>query len=154
MNTQQTDLNASQVNIEQRMRTVRTLWVGLLASIGMYYVFTLIAGRPENLASNNTLSMALLIGGVSTTLVSFVVKNKLIRRAIDERQVLHVQPGYLVAWVITEFAALLGLVDFFATNNPYFYVLFIIAALADLFHFPRREHFENASFRGSPELLI
>jgi hypothetical protein len=146
MNTQQTDPNGAPMNIEQRMRTVRTLWFALLASIGMYYVFTIVAGRPENLVPNNTLSLALLIGGAATTLMSFVVKNKLISRAIEQRQVLHVQHGYLVAWVMSEAAALLGLLDFFATNDPYFYVLFIIAALADVLHFPRREHFENASF--------
>jgi hypothetical protein len=146
MNTRQTNSNGAEINIEQRMRTVRTLWFGLLGSIGMYYVLTLIADRPESLAPNNTLSLALLIAGVSTALVSFVVKNKLISRAIEERQVLHVQQGYLVAWVITEFAALLGLVDFFTTNDPYFYVLFIVAAVVDVLHFPRREHFKQASF--------
>ena len=146
MNTQQTDPHGTHVNLEQRMRTVRTLWFALLASIGMYYVFTLVADRPENLESNNTLSLALLIGGISTTLISFVLKNRLISRAIEQRQVLHVQHAYLVAWVMTELAALLGLLDFFATNDPYFYVLFIIAALGDLLHFPRRQHFESASF--------
>lgn len=47
---------------------------------------------------------------------------------------------------MSEVAALLGLLDFFITSDPYFYALFIIAALGELFHFPRREHFENASF--------
>ena len=140
------------MNIELRMRTVRTLWFALLASIVMYYVFTLVAGRPENVVVNNTLSLAFLIVGVATTLMSFVIKNKLITRAIEQRQPLHVQHGYLVAWVMSELAALLGLVDFFVTANPYFYVLLIIAALGDLLHFPRREHFENASFNPSLDL--
>ena len=140
------------MNIELRMRTVRTLWFALLASIVMYYVFTLVAGRPENVVLNNTLSLAFLIVGVATTLMSFVVKNKLITRAIEQRQPLHVQHGYLVAWVMSELAALLGLVDVFVTANPYFYVLLIIAALGDLLHFPRREHFENASFNPSLDL--
>ena len=150
MNTRQTD--DAPMNIELRMRTVRTLWFALLASIVMYYVFTLVAGRPENVVLNNTLSLAFLIVGVATTLMSFVVKNKLITRAIEQRQPLHVQHGYLVAWVMSELAALLGLVDVFVTANPYFYVLLIIAALGDLLHFPRREHFENASFNPSLDL--
>jgi hypothetical protein len=145
MNTQPIDPKRAQLNIEQRMRTVRILWFGLLASVAMYYLFTILAGRPENLARNDTFSLALLIGGVSTVLVSFLIKKKLVNQAIEQRQALHVQQGYLVAWVICEMAALLGLLDFFLTSHPHYYVLFIVAALGDLLHFPRREHFEQAS---------
>ncbi len=142
MNAQPTDV---QISIEQRMRTVRTLWIALLLSIGMYYVFTRVAGRPENVQPNDTLSLALLIAGVAAVLVSFLVKKKLVGQAIEQRQILHVQHGYLVAWVVCEFAALLGLLDFFLTSHAHFYVLLIVAAVGDLLHFPRREHFEHAS---------
>jgi drug/metabolite transporter (DMT)-like permease len=145
MNTQPIDPKRSQTNIEARIRTVRTLWLALLLSIVMYYVFTIFAGRPENLERNDTMSLALLIVGVATVLVSFLVKKKLVNQAIEQRQTLHVQQGYLVAWVMCEVAALLGLLDFFLTSHPHFYVLFIVAALGDLLHFPRREHFELAS---------
>lgn len=131
------------------MRTVRILWLAMTMSVVMYYVFTRIAERPENVQPNQQLSLALLVGAVSTTLISFLIKSKLVGKAIEQRQVLHVQQGYLVAWVVTEFAALLGLVDFFMTSDPYFYVLMIIGGIGQLLHFPRREHFENASF-GSP----
>jgi hypothetical protein len=145
MNTQPIDPKRSQTNIEARIRTVRTLWLALLLSIVMYYVFTIFAGRPETLERNDTMSLALLIVGVATVLVSFLVKKKLVNQAIEQRQTLHVQQGYLVAWVMCEVAALLGLLDFFLTSHPHFYVLFIVAALGDLLHFPRREHFELAS---------
>ena len=128
------------------MRTVRTLWLALLVNVGLFYFLTRVATRPENLEPNNTLSLALLAAGVSTVLVSFVVKSKLVSRAIEQRQVQQVQQGYIVAWAMSEVAALLGLLDFFITSDPYFFALFIIAALGELFHFPRREHFENASF--------
>jgi len=147
-----TNQNNAQMNIEQRMRTVRTLWLGLLFSVGLYYLFTIYAGRPENLQPNSTVSLALLAAGVSTTLVSFLVKNKLIGRAIEQRQVQQVQQGYIVAWAMCEVAAVLGVMDFFLTSDPYFYVLFIIAALGELLHYPRREHFENASFNPSINL--
>ncbi len=147
MNLQPTDPNGAPVNIDERMRSVRTVWFALLLSIGLYYLLTILAERPENLP-NNTLSLALLAVGVSTALISFLVKSKLISRAIEQRQVLRVQQGYVVAWAMSEVAALLGLLDFFVTSDPYFYVLIIIAAVADLLHFPRREHFENASFKS------
>jgi len=144
-----TNPNTAETNLEQRMRTVRTLWLAITVSVVMYYVFTRLAERPESLQPNQPLSLALLVGAVSTTLVSFLIKSKLVGKAIEQRQVQHVQQGYLVAWVVTEIAALLGLVDFFMTSDPYFYVLMIIAGIGQLLHFPRREHFESASF-GSP----
>lgn len=139
-------------NIEQRMRTVRILWLVLLTNVGLLYLLTNFADRPENLEPNSTLSLALLAAGVSTTLVSFLIKNKLINRAIEQRQVQQVQQGYIVAWAMCEVSALLGLMDFFLTNDAYFYVFFIIAALGELLHYPRREHFENASLSPSINL--
>ena len=123
------------------------LWLALLLSVGMYYVFTLFSGRPENLQRNDTLSLALLIAGVAAVLVSFLIKKKLVSQGIEQRQPLHVQQGYLVAWVICELAALLGLMDFFLTSHLHFYVLFIVAVIGDLLHYPRREHFEEAAVR-------
>ena len=126
------------------MRTVRVLWLAITMSIVMYYVFTRIAERPEN-QPNAQLSLALLVGAIATTLVSFLIRSKLVGKAIEQRQVLHVQQGYLVAWVVTEIGALLGLVDFFTTGHSHFYVLLIIAGIGQLLHFPRREHFDSAS---------
>lgn len=152
MKPQSPDPNRPQMDIEQRMRTVRILWLGLLASVGLYYGFTIVSGRPENLEPNHTLSLALLAAGVSTTLISFLVKSKLVNRAIEQREVQQVQQGYIVAWAMSEVAALLGLLDFFLTSDPYFYALFIIAALGEILQFPRREHFENASFSSPMNL--
>ena len=146
MNTRPIDPKGAQMTIEARMRTVRILWLALFLSIGMYYLFTLFRGRPENLPTNDMLSLALLIGGVAAVLVSFLIKKKLVSQAIEQRQAQNVQQAYLVAWVICEMTALLGLIDFFVTSHPHYYLLFILAALGDLLHFPRREHFEHAMF--------
>jgi len=60
-----------------------------------------------------------------------------------------VQQAYLLAWALTEVAAMLGLLDFLATNDRYYYGFFLIAACGQLIHFPKREHVENAFFRSS-----
>lgn len=145
MNAQPTDPNRVQVSIDQRLRTARTLWIALLVAIGFYYMVTVFAQRSEGLRPNDALSLALLVAGVATVLASFLLKNKLVNQAIKQRQVQNVQNGYLVAWVSCELAALLGLFDYFMTSHPHSYVLFIVAAVGDLFHYPRREHFEQAS---------
>jgi len=138
-----------QTNFELRIRTLRVLWIAMLLSVAVYYVFTLYVGRPENVEPNSTLFLAFVVVGLSTTLVSFLVKNKLLSRAVEQQQVQMVQPAYVVAWALTEVAALLGVLDFFATGDRYYYVLFIIAALGQLLHYPRREDVVNASTKTS-----
>jgi multisubunit Na+/H+ antiporter MnhG subunit len=136
-----------QQDIEPRMRTMRTIWSAMLMSIGFYYAFTFFAKRPENVEPNSTLFLVLVGIAVSTVLLSFPVKNKLISQAIEQQHVPLVQQSYIVAWALSEVPALLGLLDFYLTGNRYFYVLFLIAVFAQLLHFPRREHVINASFK-------
>ena len=120
----------------------------MLSSIGAYYVLTLFAGRPENVEPNDTLFLALVAFALSTTLISVPIKNKLLRRAVEQQQVQLVQQGHIVAWALCEVAALLGVLDFFMTGDRYYYILFIIAACGQLLHFPRRDDVANAWAKG------
>ena len=134
----------TQQKVELRLRTMRTLWMGMMLSIVGYFVLTLFAGRSEDLEPNPTLSLILLAVAASAALVSFPLKSKLLNRAIEQQQVPMVQQAYIVAWAITEVGGLLGVLDFFTTGDRYYYLLFMIAALGQLLHFPRREHMLNA----------
>ena len=127
---------------------MRTLWIAMFLSVGLYYMFTVFQGRSEDIKPNNNLSLMLVGVGLLTTLISFPVKNRLLTRAVEQQQVQLVQQGYIVAWAIAEVAALLGMLDFFLNGNRYYSILFIIAACGQLLHFPRREPVINASFRS------
>ena len=133
--------------IELRLRTMRILWIALLFSIVMYYVYTMVVGRPENAAPNDTIFLVSVAVGFVTIILSFVIKNKALANAATQQKVELVQPGYIVAWALCEVSALLGMLVFFATSSRYYYLLFILGALAQLVHFPRREHLLNASFK-------
>ena len=141
--------NNPQTEIELRIRTLRTLWFALLGSIGIYYGFTLVVERREGLESNPSLSLSLMCVAILMVLVAFVIKAKLLSKALEQQSTGMVQQAYVVTWAITEIAALLGLIDFFVTNVRYYFVLLIIAALGVLLHFPRREHVVNAAFKSS-----
>ena len=141
----QSDPNA---NIELRIRTIRTLWIALLLSIGGYFVVTIFVKPSADIAPNPTLSLILLIAGISTTLISFLIKNKLLTRAVDQQQVPLVQQAYVTAWAVNEVAALLGVLDFFLTGHRHYYILFIISACGLLLQSPRRESVMNAAFKG------
>ena len=128
---------------------MRTLWIALILSLGGYYVFTLFTERKESLEPNPSLSLTLICVGMVTVLVSFLIKSRLLSKAMEQRSTGMVQQAYVVTWAITEVAALLGLLDFFLTNDRYYYVLIIVAVLGQLLHFPRREHVVNAAFQNS-----
>ena len=116
-------------------------------SIVLYYGLTFFLGPREETASNDMLSLILLVAGISTVLISFPIKSRLVNQAIDQQRIQLVQQAYLLALALCEVPALLGLLDFFATGHRHYYVLFIIAALGQVLHFPRREHVVNASSR-------
>jgi hypothetical protein len=130
------------------MRTMRTLWIAMIASIAMYYLLTLFMSPPERVEPDNTMFLALLVAAVLTVPVSFLIKNRLLAHAAHQQRVQLVQQGYILAWAISEVAALLGLLVFYQ-GHKYYYVLFLIGACAQLLHFPRREHVINASFKTS-----
>jgi hypothetical protein len=138
--------NESQENVELRIRSMRTFWIALILSIGGYFVLPLFAQRSESIEPNNMLSMILIAIAASMALISFPIKSKLLSSAINQGQV---QQAYVVAWAVTEVAALLGVLDYFLTTDRYYYVPFLIAACGQLLHFPRREHVINATFKPS-----
>jgi hypothetical protein len=137
--------NNPQETFELRLRTMRTLWIAMILSIAAYFAFSLFVGRLAHLEPNPALSLVMLAGAVASVLISFPIKSKLLNRAIEQQRVQMVQQAYIVAWAISEVAALLGLLDFFTTGDRYYYVLLIIAAVGQLLHAPRREHIVNAS---------
>ena len=147
MNTRPMNQNDPQANVELRIRTLRTLWFALLLSIVVYYVVTIFMKPSGEPTPNPTLSLALLLAGVATTLVSFLIKNRLLSRAVEQQQLPWVQQAYIAGWAINEVAAVLGMLDFFVTGHRHYYLLFIVAACGLLLHFPRREPVVNAAFK-------
>lgn len=135
--------------IETRIRSMRILWLSLLFSLGGFFLLTVLQKLREDITPNPTLSLILLLIGVSTTLISFLIKSRLLSRAVDQQQVPLVQQAYVTGWAVNEVTALLGVIDFFVTGHRHYYILLIISALGLLLHFPRREPVMNAAFKGS-----
>ena len=147
MKTQPLNPTGPQEDFELRLRAVRTLWLAMFATIFIYYALTFIIEPREGAASNDRLSLMLLIVGILAMLISFPVKSRLITYAVEQERTQLVQQAYIVALALAEVPALLGMLDYFATVHRHYYVLFIVAAIGQLLHFPRREHIANASSR-------
>ena len=148
MNPQSANQNNPQTRVEARVLTMRTIWMALLMSVVIYYVITFFVQRPNDVVANPTLSLVLICVAVLAALISFLIKNRLLSKAVDQQQVGMVQQAYVVTWAMNEVAALLGLLDFFTTADRYYHALFIIGALGLLLHFPRREPVVNAAFKS------
>jgi hypothetical protein len=138
-----TDLNEK---IALRIRTMRILWLALMMSIGSYFLYSMFVFKPGDRQLNNTLSLILVIAGMFATIVSVLVRQKIVSIAIERKNELLVQQGYIVAWALCEASALMGLVDFLVTGNRFYYVPFVIGLLGDLINFPRRQDVEDVLF--------
>ena len=141
-----------EIDLNKRYQTMLTLWFALLMSVVMYFVFVQIAAPPianaEN-PSNSRLVVVITALGAMFVVVSFMVKRKLLERSVEAQDVGMVQKAMIVALALCEVSALLGLLERFVFGNREYYLLFILAAAGDLFHFPRRSQLEAASYKST-----
>jgi SNF family Na+-dependent transporter len=142
---------STQVDIDARYRTMMTLWFALFMSIGLYFAVSLFMG-PEirndpNVAPKTTFTVVLTALGTLFVLLSFVVKRKLLERSVERQEVALVQQALIVACVMCEVSALLGLVERFSSGSHEYYLLFLISAIGFALHFPRREHLLAATYK-------
>jgi F0F1-type ATP synthase membrane subunit c/vacuolar-type H+-ATPase subunit K len=107
----------------------------------MGLLFTLaVAITAANPNANPTMTFAFLGIAFTLVIVSFVVRQKAVKGAIEKRDVASLQSGYITSFALCEAAALFGVLDHFVTGSKYFYISFAIAALGMLLHFPKRDH--------------
>lgn len=90
----------------------------------------------------------LLIAGLTTFAVSFVLKFRFERLAIKNRAVILVQTGQIVAFALSEATSLFGFVAAFSFQTRWFFLWFALGILGILLHFPRRAAFQAAAFKG------
>lgn len=143
------------VSIDKRLRTMRILWAVLLWNVFLLTLLVYVAADDERAKSGAgpvpenvpTMLAVLFAVGVASVALSFVVKPLFFRRAVNEQKTEHVQMGLVVALVLCEVAALLGVLAMFVIGHRYGYLLFALAAVGQMLHFPRREPLLAASYK-------
>lgn len=138
-----------QATLEGRYRTLVILWFALFTSIGLFFLLTILVSSTIAINENRILSSSLLVVGTVTVIASYFIKKRFLAQSVNEQNIVLVQTGMVVAAALTEVPALLGLMDYFVTGNPYYYVLMIIAVVGSLLNFPRRAHLLAASYKSS-----
>lgn len=148
------DPRTAQAAVDARYRMTLIIWVWLLASMGLYFLLTkserlmsLFIEVPVADGGGGTILWVLWALGVSTTGISFLLKRALLSKAVREQRLEAVQAAYVTAFALCETGGLFGLLAYFLTGHPYYYLLFITPVLGMLLHMPRRDDLVNASFK-------
>lgn len=148
MMNQPSNQTGADAGLEARLRTMRILWVVFLITIGLYALMCVFTLPPVNAAeedaNNTTLLTALASFAVASVAASFLLKGRIYAQAARQSDPAKFQTGFIIAEVFCEVAALFGLVGLFVTHNRYAYALFVLGALGQLLHFPRRDQLAAA----------
>jgi len=128
----------SDPNISLRYRTLLTLWFAITVSVLTFLALVFVTDI--KMTGNRTLTLVLEMVAVVPFGISFLVKQRILAKAVAEQKLDLVQPGYVAAFALCEVGALLGLVDHFVNGSPYFYIGFLFAGLGMLLHFPQKKY--------------
>jgi EamA domain-containing membrane protein RarD len=144
----QMQMNDAQQQLSARHRVMVILWVSMLASVGLYFVLSKFMTPPDGDGSQSRMvTFALTAMGVFLAITSFAIKHKFMAQAEATQSPALVQTGMITGLALCDAAALLGFLDYLTTGNRYYFVLFLIAVVGILFHFPRRDQIALASYR-------
>jgi hypothetical protein len=125
------------------------IWGAQLLTIAIFFALTFVVRRGLAASDNHTLAWALGAVGFMTFLASFLVKRKLLARAVSERRLDIGTSAYIVAFAACEMTAILGFVAYIITGLSYALHSFIIAVAGILLHFPARGALEEIEAGGT-----
>lgn len=142
-------------SIEQVYRTNLILWAAMLMAQIMLLVM-LFFTKKELFNFNvfaEPVTVKPIIGifavlGMLTFALSFILKNRFLRLAVKNQTIGMAQTGQILAYALCEGTSLLGVAVAFAFGFPYFFLWFVVGILGILIHFPRRDNFIAAGFKG------
>jgi len=84
------------------------------------------------------------------TVASLFVKSALLLKADREQRPELTLTAYVVAFALSESAAIFGVIALFITGSTYSYLLVALGFVGVLLHKPGRDHFAAASYKNQP----
>ena len=140
--------DSNETNIALRYRTLLTLWFAMMMSVVMWLVVVralMVTTSPVN----QKLGLVLICLGLVPMSLSFLLKQILAGKAINQQSPMLLQQAYVVAWALCEAAGLLGVLAYFVAASPYYWVGLAIAAAGIVLHFPQKAQLLQASGQES-----
>jgi predicted MFS family arabinose efflux permease len=132
--------------VDARYRTMLIVWFAILMSVGLMFFLTLVMERPPA-GKDNTLLFVFAAASIFPLLLSFVMKSKLLAQSVKEQKMALVQTAMIIAIALCETVGLFGMMVFFTTASPYYYIFFIVSVISILLHMPRRDQLLAASYK-------
>ena len=136
------------IQVAARHRTLLIIWFAILMSVGIMFFITFMIQRPATVSNDNTLLWVFMAASVFPLIFSFVLKRKLLAQSVMEQRLELVQTALILAVALCEAVGVLGLVVYFTTATPYYYIFFIVSVIGILLHMPRRDQLLAASFKA------
>ena len=135
----------AEAQVATRYRVILILWIAILTSAGILFALALVI--PSSGTANQTMSFALLATGFVTVTISLLLKQQMLKKAIEKQQIQVLLNAYVIGFALSESAAIFGLMDHFVTGSGYYRFAFVMAAIGMSLHFPRKEHLRAVSFK-------
>ena len=136
----------AEAEVEQRHRNILVIWAGILMTLPVY--FLVISMSPMQPDPEKSTLMLMLTGlSIVPVAISFLVKSKTLAKSAELQRLGLVQQAYVVAFALCDAAVLLGVLIHFLTGSPYYVAAIAIGALGILFHFPRKQHLLDATYK-------
>ncbi|HEX6187594.1 MAG TPA: hypothetical protein VFZ40_05915 [Pyrinomonadaceae bacterium] len=130
--------NEIQAASDSQHRSLATVWLILLVSQGLFLAFCLIFAPEDDAGFLYTFRWVIFVLALTLVIDSFVFKSKILSIAARQHKPAAVNNAYILAFALSEATALFGFLLRFSLFR-YYYILFAVAAIAMLLHFPRKE---------------
>ena len=134
-------------------RTVTVVWAAMLGAIVTYALAGYLlrgVGTYEVAEDKRTLLLLLAALALTLTAASLFVKSALLLKADREQRPELTLTAYVVAFALSESAAIFGVIALFITGSTYSYLLVALGFVGVLLHKPGRDHFAAASYKNQP----
>jgi len=117
---------------------LRIIWLGILATLVVLFVVTRVveAGPGGGL---EVMVWGLLALGVAELSASFVLKQKMLRQAAEQRKPGLISTAYILAFALCESVGIFGLIAHFVTGSKYYYFFFVLSGFGLVLHKPQRD---------------
>lgn len=139
-------LDPNQGQVEAQHRTLLILWtVMLLSVIGFALLAVLV---PSNATGNQAVVGIVLIAlGTMNVFLSITVKRGLLKKSVENQDIQTVLRAYVIAWALSESAALFGLIIHFVAASASAYVAFGVGIIGMVLHVPQKKHLLDVFFK-------
>ena len=121
---------------------LRIIWLAILASLALIFVVTRVAQPAAS--GPEALFWILLALGAGELGASFVLKQKMLRQAVEQRKPGLVSTAYILAFALCESVGLFGLIAHFVAGSKYYYFFFALSGFGLVMHKPQRDDFAAA----------